>query len=113
MKPPQFAIIGQPNVGKSTLFNTLSRRSIAIIDRVAGTTRDRLSAIVNLTPAQNQLIELIDTGGLVEVDRTAKQMGREPLSQSIQKQVKLAIQEADALIFMVDIRQGFNQEISG
>jgi GTP-binding protein len=90
------AIVGRPNVGKSTLFNRLSRSRDALVDDQPGITRDRLYALVqwgkhNLT--------LIDTGGL-EVARD------EPLSEQVKGQVVKAIEEADKIIFMVDGREG-------
>ena len=111
MKTPQVAIIGQPNVGKSTLFNALTKRSLSIVDQTAGTTRDRLSALINIHPTQNLRIELVDTGGIIEQDFDHKHTHRNvknTILQSIQKQVELAIKEADVLIWVVDIRQGFN-----
>jgi GTP-binding protein len=93
---PIVAIVGRPNVGKSTLFNRLSRTRDALVDDQPGITRDRLYALVrwgehNLT--------LIDTGGL-EVARD------EPLSEQVKEQAVRAIEEADKIIFMVDGREG-------
>jgi len=93
---PIVAIVGRPNVGKSTLFNRLSRKRDALVDDQPGITRDRLYALVqwgkhNLT--------LIDTGGL-EVARG------EPLSEQVKGQAVRAIEEADKIIFMVDGREG-------
>jgi GTP-binding protein len=93
---PIVAIVGRPNVGKSTLFNRLSRTRDALVDDQPGITRDRLYALVrwgehNLT--------LIDTGGL-EVARD------EPLSEQVKGQAVRAIEEADKIIFMVDGREG-------
>ena len=93
---PIVAIVGRPNVGKSTLFNRLSRTRDALVDDQPGITRDRLYALVrwgehNLT--------LIDTGGL-EVAQD------EPLSEKVKEQAVRAIEEADKIIFMVDGREG-------
>src|ERR1700722_19285898 len=68
---PQVAIVGRPNVGKSSLFNWLAGRRIAIVDPTAGVTRDRVSALVR---AEGRFFELIDTGGI----GAAGQGGRPP-----------------------------------
>jgi GTP-binding protein len=94
--PPVVAIVGRPNVGKSTLFNRLSRSRDAIVNDFAGTTRDRLYAAVvyDDTP-----LTLVDTGGFDDMDR-------DPLMADVRRQVETAIQEADRVIFLVDGRQG-------
>lgn len=90
------AIIGRPNVGKSTLFNRLRGHRHAIVDEVEGVTRDRIYGKVSWG---NTEFSLIDTGGYVS--------GSEDIFESeIRKQVKLAISEADLLIFMVDVITG-------
>jgi GTP-binding protein len=93
--PPVVAIVGRPNVGKSTLFNRLvgARRSI-VHDR-PGVTRDRVTGICRVSG--DEAVELIDTGGLVP-------FGDDPLG--INDQVRLAVEESDALVLVVDGREG-------
>ncbi len=90
------AIVGRPNVGKSTFFNRLIQRREAIVDAVSGVTRDRH---YGKSDWNGKEFTLIDTGGYV--------VGSEDVFQTeIDKQVELAIQEADAIIFMVDVETG-------
>jgi GTP-binding protein len=90
------AIVGRPNVGKSTFFNRLIQRREAIVDAVSGVTRDRH---YGKSDWNGKEFSLIDTGGYV--------MGSDDIfEQEIDKQVKLAIDEADAIIFMVDVETG-------
>jgi GTP-binding protein len=96
MPLPQVAIVGRPNVGKSSLFNWLAGRRIAIVDPTAGVTRDRVG-----TPVQvgERWFELIDTGGLgvEDVDN---------LTAEIEKQIERAIEAAALVLFVVDARDG-------
>jgi GTP-binding protein len=90
------AIVGRPNVGKSTFFNRLIQRREAIVDSVSGVTRDRH---YGKSDWNGQVFSLIDTGGYVK--------GSDDVFESeIDKQVILAIEEADAIIFMVDVESG-------
>jgi len=90
------AIVGRPNVGKSTLFNRLIQKREAIIDAVSGVTRDRH---YGKSDWNGQEFSVIDTGGYV--------VGSDDVFESeIDKQVELAIDEADAIIFMVDVTSG-------
>src|SRR5210317_2343454 len=90
------AIVGRPNVGKSTLFNRLVQRREAIIDAVSGVTRDRN---YGKTDWNGREFSIIDTGGYV--------VGSDDIFEAeIDKQVELAIDEADAIIFMVDVESG-------
>ncbi|NIA22137.1 MAG: ribosome biogenesis GTPase Der [Anaerolineaceae bacterium] len=90
------AIVGRPNVGKSSLFNCLARQRIAIVDPTAGVTRDRISTIIE---AEDRYFELIDTGGMGIEDCDA-------LTRQIEEQITLAIEEAQVLVMVVDVREG-------
>jgi GTPase len=93
---PVVAIVGRPNVGKSSLFNWLAGRRIAIVDPTAGVTRDRLSALVKVG---DRFVELLDTGGIgiVDVDN---------LTEQIERQIETAIDQAHVILFVVDTRAG-------
>ncbi len=126
MSLPQIAIVGRPNVGKSSLFNWLIGERVSIVDPTAGVTRDRISHILDLNPdavreadpdrkisnreakrlaesdfaeEQARFVELIDTGGMGVVDL-------DDLSEDIEGQIQLAIQRADLILFVVDAREG-------
>ena len=90
------AIVGRPNVGKSTFFNRLIQKREAIVDAVSGVTRDRHYGQSDWNGID---FSIIDTGGYVE--------GSDDIFQKeIDKQVNLAIEEADAIVFMVDVAEG-------
>ena len=90
------AIVGRPNVGKSTFFNRLIKRREAIVDEVSGVTRDRH---YGKSDWNGKEFSVIDTGGYV--------VGSDDIfEKEIDKQVELAIDEADAIIFMVDVESG-------
>ena len=90
------AIVGRPNVGKSTFFNRLIEKRQAIMDNMPGVTRDRHYGYAEWC---GKFFTVIDTGGFVT--------GSEDKFESeIRKQIKLAIDEASAVIFMVDIKDG-------
>lgn len=90
------AIVGRPNVGKSTLFNRLTKSRQAIVTDIAGTTRDRLYGKVFWNGLE---FSLIDTGGwIVDSD--------DVLEDEINKQVRIAIEEADVILFVVDVMMG-------
>jgi GTP-binding protein len=91
-------IVGRPNVGKSSLLNWLAGRRIAIVDDMAGVTRDRVGALVQLgDDVDPRFIELFDTGGVGMVDR-------DDLGEDVERQVDTAMNEADLILFVVDIR---------
>ena len=93
---PQVAIVGRPNVGKSSLFNWLAGRRIAIVDPTPGVTRDRITAPVALG---ERYFELTDTGGLGHDDI-------DKLTKDVERQISLAIDKAGLVIFLVDAKSG-------
>lgn len=90
------AIVGRPNVGKSTLFNRLTQTRDAIVDEVSGVTRDRH---YGKSDWNGQEFSVIDTGGYIE-------SSSDIFEKEIRKQVLLAIDEADVILFMVDVMNG-------
>ena len=96
MSLPVVAIIGRPNVGKSSLLNALAGDMISIVEPTAGVTRDRVSTIIN---DGESYFELIDTGGYGIVDR-------DDLTDHIERQIFQAIESASLVLFVVDIRDG-------
>ncbi len=102
MPLPQVAIVGRPNVGKSTLFNRLLRQRRAIVEEVPGTTRDRIYGVVEWNGLR---FGLFDTGGLLTEEEIERSSERE-LVEATKAQAELAIQEADLLIFVVDAAAG-------
>jgi GTP-binding protein len=96
MPLPQVAIVGRPNVGKSSLFNWLAGRRLAIVEDRPGVTRDRLTHVVE---HEGRYFELIDTGGIGIVDV-------DDLSDQVEAQIQAAIESADVLVFVVDVRAG-------
>ncbi|MGE3537268.1 MAG: ribosome biogenesis GTPase Der [Candidatus Tectimicrobiota bacterium] len=105
MSAATVAIVGRPNVGKSTLFNRLLGHSVALVDGTAGVTRDRHYGEVEWL---GQTFQLIDTGGIVTGSVEA-------FVQAIREQTESAIAEADVLLFVLDGRQGvttLDQEVA-
>ena len=92
------ALVGRPNVGKSTLFNKLSHAKISIIEDTPGVTRDRIYSIVNYL---NYRFNLIDTGGIDLSDGN--------FNKQIEIQAEIAIDEADVIVFIVDGKDAINQ----
>lgn len=95
MANPIVAIVGRPNVGKSTLFNRIAGERISIVEDTPGVTRDRI-----YTHAEwlGKNFNLIDTGGI--------EMSDQPLSTQIREQAEVAIEEADVIILVVDVQNG-------
>ncbi len=96
MSLPTVAIIGRPNVGKSSLLNALAGEMISIVEPTAGVTRDRVTALVE---RDDRYFELVDTGGYGIVDTVE-------LTEHIENQIYQAIATAVLILFVVDIRQG-------
>jgi len=93
------AIVGRPNVGKSTLFNRLTDSREAIVDEVSGVTRDRIYGVSHWNGMD---FSVIDTGGYV-------QNSDDIFEEEINKQVLLAIEESDLILFMVDVTCGIHE----
>jgi GTP-binding protein len=93
---PVVAVVGRPNVGKSSLFNWMAGRRIAIVDPTAGVTRDRVSTLIK---THGRFFELVDTGGIgvSDVDN---------LTEQIERQIDAAIDQAHVILFVVDARTG-------
>ncbi len=99
MARPVVAIVGRPNVGKSTIFNRMIGDRLAIVEDRPGVTRDR---IYGTSEWNGKAFSVIDTGG-IEVD------GEDTMLQSIRVQAELAIEEADVIVFMCDVKSGLTQ----
>ena len=101
MPKPVVALVGRPNVGKSTLFNRLAGERLAIVDDVPGTTRDRLVAE---SEWNNVFFDIIDTGGIdpTHGGRTPLSVGSADFIQEIREQALMAVNEADAVLFITD-----------
>ena len=98
MNSPLVVIVGRPNVGKSTLFNRLIGKIDAIVDDVSGVTRDRIYGEADWN---GKTFSIIDTGGYVPDSEDV-------FETAIREQVEIAIDEADSLLFVVDVRDGIN-----
>ena len=96
MALPIVAIVGRPNVGKSSLFNWLAGRRISIVDPTAGVTRDRLATTLTV---DERHFDLVDTGGMgiQDIDN---------LTEDVERQIRVAIAEATVILFLVDVRDG-------
>lgn len=96
MSLPTVAIVGRPNVGKSSIFNWLVGRKLAIVDHVAGVTRDRMIRVVE---HEGSYFQLVDTGGIGINDV-------DDLDEEIEQQIATAIETSDIILFAVDLRSG-------
>lgn len=100
MSKPIVAIVGRPNVGKSTLFNIFANSRISIVEDTPGVTRDRLYATAEWLDHE---FMMVDTGG-IEI------MNADAIAVSIRQQAQIAIQEADVILFVCDARSGITTE---
>ena len=96
MPVPKVAIVGRPNVGKSSILNWIANRLVSVVDPTAGVTRDR---VTHLIQEDGRYFELVDTGGIGVVDS-------DDLSDQIDEQIRVGIEEADLILFVVDGRMG-------
>ncbi len=99
MKKSVVALVGRPNVGKSTLFNKMVGKKISIIEDTPGVTRDRVYGSVNY---KDYKFHLIDTGGI--------ELGKSDFNDEIKVQAMLAIDEADIVVFVVDGKEGLTSD---
>jgi GTP-binding protein len=99
MNRPSVAIVGRPNVGKSSLLNALAGQRISIVDPTPGVTRDRVAAVVR---HGDRVFDLVDTGGIGTVDRA-------DLRDHVEMQINAAVVGADLVIFLVDAQEGLTQ----
>lgn len=99
MKKKTVALVGRPNVGKSTVFNRIMGHKMAITEEVPGVTRDRLYGNASF---KNYSFYLIDTGGIYS--------GKDAFNAEIKVQVELAIDEADVVLFLVDGKEGITKD---
>ena len=96
MSLPKVAIVGRPNVGKSSILNWLARKLVSVVDPTAGVTRDRVKYVMT---EGDRSFEMIDTGGVGIVDS-------DELSDDIERQIQVGMDEADLVLFVVDGRSG-------
>ena len=99
MKKPVVALVGRPNVGKSTIFNKMVGKKLSIIEDTPGVTRDRVYGTVTY---KDYSFHLIDTGGI--------ELGNQDFNNEIRVQASLAIDEADLVIFVVDGKEGLTSD---
>lgn len=105
MSVPKVAIVGRPNVGKSSIMNWLAHKRISVVDPMAGVTRDRVKYLMHI---DDRYFELIDTGGVGIVD-----VGE--LSDEVDTQIRIAMEEADLILFVVEGPagiMGLDQEVA-
>ena len=98
MRMPTVALVGRPNVGKSTIFNRLVGKKVSIIEDTPGVTRDRIYGDVTY---KDYKFHLIDTGGI--------DVGKEDFNKEISVQASLAIDEADVIVFIIDGKEELNR----
>jgi GTPase len=102
---PQVVIVGRPNVGKSSVFNWLAGKRLAIVDPTAGVTRDRVTHLLDI---DGRFAELVDTGGMGVKDS-------DNLTEQVEDQIQVAVDSAQVVLFVVDCREGavpLDQEVA-
>ncbi|MBL8859439.1 MAG: ribosome biogenesis GTPase Der [Planctomycetes bacterium] len=100
LRLPRVAIVGRPNVGKSTLANRMCGSRVAIVEPTAGVTRDRIAIVTRLDTEQgSRWFEVVDTGGIGIVDR-------DDLGPLVEQQIQAAISSARVILWVVDVRDG-------
>src|SRR5690606_30783775 len=92
MSVPRVAIVGRPNVGKSSILNWLAGKLVSVVDPTAGVTRDRVTYLMH---EKDRYFELVDTGGIGIVDS-------DNLSEQIEMQIRIGLEQADLILFVVD-----------
>ncbi len=105
MSVPKVAIVGRPNVGKSSIMNWLAHKRVSVVDPMAGVTRDRVTYLMHV---DDRYFELIDTGGIGIVD-----VGE--LTEEVDTQIRIALEQADVIMFVVEGPAGItalDQEVS-
>lgn len=119
MPVPRIAIVGRPNVGKSSLLNLIARERLAIVDPTPGVTRDRLSVVVNLESPDgtgpDKPVELTDTGGFGVYTAEGKrfdEVGADlaTLTDDIEQQIAQAVSGADLILFAIDVQAGITPQ---
>ena len=120
MTLPQIAIVGRPNVGKSSLLNRLARQRISIVAAEPGVTRDRVSAVIEMDSPQDsphdtpaRLVEVVDTGGFGAYTAQGKRyddIGADlaTLAPDIEAQIAIAAEQADLILLVVDVQGGLS-----
>jgi len=115
----RIAIVGRPNVGKSSIVNMLAGRKVSIVDDTPGTTRDRVSTLIKLQPedpAKPEItVEVMDTGGFGVYTVEGRQiddagMDLAALTSDIEKQIQSAVQSADLVLFVIDSQVGISPQ---
>src|SRR5436190_16047451 len=101
--PPVVAIVGRPNVGKSSLLNALVGKRISIVQDIPGVTRDRVTAYLDI---DGRYVQLMDTGGYGFVDP-------DQLTEHINAQIEIAMNRADLVLFVVDCQDGLTTADQG
>src|SRR5918998_1026164 len=112
MPQPIVAIVGRPNVGKSTLFNKLVGERRAIVEDLPGTTRDRL---YGTTEWGGHNFTLVDTAGILPGEEQEVSASMAQIVRGTRAQAQLAVDEADVIVFVVDVKEGItaaDEEVS-